>query len=136
MCKKSGQKLNVLSRISTFLNKNLKKIIFNAMLKFQFSYNPLIWMISSRKSDNLINKVHERSLRLITNDLNSSFETLLQNYKDITVHQRNLQILMIEVYKIFKREVLAIMKKLYIFRENIHNIRNFQIIANENKNTV
>ena len=106
------------------------------MLKSQFSYNPLIWMISSRKSDNLINKVHKRSLRLITNDLNSSFETLLQNYKDITVHQRNLQILMIEVYKIFKREALAIMKKLYIFRENIHNIRNFQIIATENKNTV
>ena len=105
------------------------------MLKSQFSYNPLIWMISSRKSDNLINKVHKRSLRLITNDLNSSFETLLQNYKDITVHQRNLQILMIEVYKIFKREALAIMKKLYIFRENVHNIRNFEIIANENKNT-
>ena len=28
------------------------------------------------------------------------------------------------------------MKNLFIFRENIHNIRNFQIIANENKNTV
>ena len=28
------------------------------------------------------------------------------------------------------------MKNLFIFRENIHNIRNFQIIANEIKNTV
>ena len=28
------------------------------------------------------------------------------------------------------------MKNLFIFRENIHNVRNFQIIANENKNTV
>ena len=28
------------------------------------------------------------------------------------------------------------MKNLFIFRENIHNIRNFQIIANENKNTM
>ena len=40
------------------------------------------------------------------------------------------------VYKIVKGEASAIMKNLFIFRENIHNIRNFEIIANENKNTV
>ena len=67
-------------------------------------------MFSSRRSNNLINKVDERSLRLITNDENSSFETLLQNINDITVHQRNLQILMTEVYKIVKGEAPAIMK--------------------------
>ena len=136
MCKKSGQKLNALSRITTFLNKDKKSIIFNAMIKSKFSYCPIIWMFSSQRSNNLINKVHERSLRLITNDENSSFETLLQNINDITVHQRNLQILMTEVYKIIKGEAPAIMKNSFIFRENIHNIRNFQFIANENKNTV
>ena len=136
MCKTSGQKLNALSRITTFLNRDQKSIIFNAMIKSQFSYCPIIWMFSLRRSNSLINKVHERSLRLITNDENRSFETLLQNINDITVHQRNLQILMAEVYKIIKGEALAIMKNLFIFRENIHNIRNFQIIANENKNTV
>ena len=133
MCKTSGQKLNALSRITTFLNRDQKSIIFNAMIKSQFSYCPIIWMFSSRRSNNLINKVHERSLRLITNDENSSFETLLQNINDITVHQRTLQILMAEV---IKGEAPAIMKNLFIFRENIHNIRNFQIIANENKNRV
>ena len=133
MCKTSGQKLNALSRITTFLNRDQKSIIFNAMIKSQFSYCPIIWMFSSRRSNNLINKVHERSLRLITNDENSSFETLLQNINDITVHQRTLQILMAEV---IKSEAPAIMKNLFIFRENIHNIRNFQIIANENKNRV
>ena len=61
---------------------------------------------------------------------------MLQNNKDITVHQRNLQILTTEVYKIVKGEAPAIMKNVSFFRENIHNIRNFQIIANENKNTV
>ena len=42
---------------------------------------------------------------------------MLQNNKDITVHQENLQIIMNEVYKIVKDEAPAIMKK--IFRENI-----------------
>ena len=43
---------------------------------------------------------------------------------------------MSEVYKTVKGEAPAILKNLFIFQENIHNIRNFQIIANENKNTV
>ena len=53
-----------------------------------------------------------------------------------SIHQRNLQILMAEVYKIIKGEAPAIMTNLSIFRENIHNIRNFSIIADKNKNTV
>ena len=57
MCKTSGQKLNALSRISTLLNKDQKRIIFNAMIKSQFSCCPLIWMFSSRQSNNLISKV-------------------------------------------------------------------------------
>ena len=93
-------------------------------------------MFSSRQSNNLINKVHERSLRLITNDENSSFETLLQKDEDITVHQTNLQVLMSQVYKIVKGEAPAIMKNLFIIRENTHNIRNFQVIANEKKDKI
>ena len=42
---------------------------------------------------------------------------------------------MTEVYKIVNGEAPAIMKN-FIFRENIHNIKNFEIMANENKNTV
>ena len=34
MCKKSDQKLNAISKISTFLNKDQKIIIFNAMIEF------------------------------------------------------------------------------------------------------
>ena len=59
------------------------------MIKFQFSYYPLIWVFSSRQPNNLINKVHERSLTLVTNVENSSFKTLLQSNKDITVPQIN-----------------------------------------------
>ena len=88
MCKKSGQKLNAISRISAFLNKDQKRIIFNAMIKSQFSYCPLIWIFFSRQFNNLISKAHERSSSLITNDENSSFETLLQSNKDITVNQK------------------------------------------------
>ena len=43
---------------------------------------------------------------------------------------------MTEFYKTINEKAPAIRKNLFIFQENIHNIRNFQIIANENKHTV
>ena len=60
-----GQKLNAFSRISTFLNKDKKSIIFNVMIKSQLSYCPFILMFFSRQSNNQINKVHQRSLKLL-----------------------------------------------------------------------
>ena len=135
MCKKSGQKLNAFSEILDFLNKDQKRIIFNAMIKSQFSYCPLIWMLSSGQAKNLINIVYERSLRLITNDENNSFQALLQNDKDITAHQRNLQILMTDVYKIIKGEAPAIMKN-FFFSGKRSAYQTFPNQSNENKNTV
>ena len=38
------------------------------------------------------------SLRIGTNDKNSNFEDLLKSNNQITLHQRNLQVLMTEVF--------------------------------------
>ena len=54
----------------------------------------LIWRLPTQKSNNRINKFHEKLLRLITTDQYSSFEILLQNSKGITIHQKKLQVLM------------------------------------------
>ena len=76
MCKKAGQKLGVLNRISSLLDPEKKKLVFNAVIKSHFSYCPLIWMFSSRRSNNLINLIHERSLRKVYNDTSSTFQEL------------------------------------------------------------
>ena len=103
------------------------------MIKSQFSYCPLIWMFSSRKSNNLINRIHERSIRIVSSDKESNFKNLLEKNKEITIYQRYLQILMIEVFKKINGYAPPIMNSFFIFRENTHNFRNFQIILNENK---
>ena len=69
------------------------------MIKCQFTYCPLFLMFCFRQSNNLINKVHERTLKLIYQD-NSNFEVLLEKQPDFPIHQRNLQVLMTEIYKI------------------------------------
>ena len=46
------------------LKRFWKKMIFNALIKSQFSYCPLAWMFCSRLTNNMSNKMHERALRL------------------------------------------------------------------------
>ena len=70
-------------------------------------------MFCSRAGGNLINKTQERSLRLITNDKTSTFEHLLQINNEITTHQRNLQLLMVDVLKLINDFAQPIVEDLF-----------------------
>ena len=63
ICWKAGQKLSALLRIPSNLSMKRKKL-YKSMIKSQFNYCPLVWMFCSKQSNNLINKIHERSLRI------------------------------------------------------------------------
>ena len=57
-------------------------------------------MFHSRKSNNKINLLHERALRMIYNDRISSFQDLLDKDNSFTVHHFNIQSLAIEMIKV------------------------------------
>ena len=50
----------------------------------------------------MINRVHERCLRLIYNDKKSSFKDLLEENGFISIHHRSLRTLAVELFKVFK----------------------------------
>ena len=95
----------------------------NALFKSQFSYSPLTWMMYSRKLNNKITRLHERCLRcMLTYDGLSSFEELLERDNSASVHNRNIQCLAIELYKVFNDICPDIMKDVFpltIFRMGI-----------------
>ena len=89
ICRKAGQKLSALLRISSNLNMKQKKILYKSMIKSQFNYCPLVWMFCSRQFNNLINKIHERSLRISYKDQKISYKNLLKTQNELIIHQRN-----------------------------------------------
>ena len=81
-------------------NQKKRRILMNAFKASQFSYCPLVWMSHSRTMNNIINKIHEKTLRLVYKDeKNLSLDDLLKKDKSLSIHQRNLQILATEIYK-------------------------------------
>ena len=100
LCKKASNKLNALARISSFIDLGKRKLLLRSFFISQFSYCPLVWMLHSRKLNNRINKLHKRSLRIVYRDTNSSFEELLALDNSFTIHERYIQILATEVFKV------------------------------------
>ena len=79
LCKKASQKVSALARISSLITFEQRKCIVNSFITSHFSYCPLVWMFHSRRLNNRTNHTHERALRIIYQDYNSSFKELLTN---------------------------------------------------------
>ena len=58
-------------------------------------------MFCTKKQNDKINYVHHRALRQIYLDFTSTFKELLDKDNSVTVHQRNIQLVAIEMYKAF-----------------------------------
>ena len=83
---------------------------------------------------NKFNLIHERALRLVYSDYVSSFDELLK--KD-HIHLRNIQILAIELYKVFHSLSPSIMKDVFHFNTNIpYNLRSRSKLYSRNPKTV
>ena len=120
MWKKAAQKLGVQNRISSLLDPEKKRLVFNAVTKSQFNYCPL--MFSSRRYNNLINRIHERSLRTIYNDTYSTFQELLQRKKSVSIHHKDIQFLTAELLKVVNNTCPPIMKTIFDFWKNRYSI--------------
>ena len=64
ICKKAGQKLQALTRISSYMNVEKSRIMMNTFAMSQFSYCTHIWMFQDRSVNKKINKIHERAIRI------------------------------------------------------------------------
>ena len=69
-------------------------------IESQFSYCPLVWIFCSRTMNDKINRIHERALRLVYQDYDSTFEELLCKDKSLCFHHRNIHQVAIEMYKV------------------------------------
>ena len=74
ICNKVSKKLNALGRIAGYITFEKRRTLFKAFIESQFNYCPFIWMLHSRTMNNKINRLHERSLRIVYSDNSSTFE--------------------------------------------------------------
>ena len=69
-----------------------------------------------RKKNGKTNRLHERCLRIIYSEKQSSFIKLLEKDNSVTIHQQNLQILATERYKVSKDLSLRLLRDILKLR--------------------
>ena len=60
-------------------------------------------MFCSKGISDKVNHLHKRVLQIVYLDYTSSFEKLLEKDNSITIHQRNIQLVAVEMFKVLKR---------------------------------
>ena len=124
LCKKATQKLNALARISGYMDSSKKRTIMKAFITSHFSYCRLVWMFHSRELNNKINRIHESSLRLVYSDKISTFQELLDKDKSVSVYHKNIQVLVLEIYKTVNGLAPTIMNSIFEIKDIEYNLRN------------
>ena len=124
LCKKASRKMSALARVTHFMGLSKRKLLMNAFFTSQFSYCPLIWMCHSRSNNRKINMLHERCLRIIYNDQQSSFTELLNKDNSVSIHIRNIQRLAIEIFSFYNGLSPPLMNNIFKLKaENPYHLK-------------
>ena len=94
-------------------------------------------MFHSRRMEHRINKIHERALRLICpSDSKLTFKELLDKNKTASIHQKNLEVLATEIFKVKLNILPEILKELLSFNVRNYNLRSQSTLKRIKTNSV
>ena len=93
-------------------------------------------MFCSRTSMNKLNNIHEKCLRLVTNDYDSNFSELLESSHELSIHKTCVNYLMIEVYKYLHELSPELITDILTLWKNPYNIPNTHLLSSENQRSV
>ena len=122
LCKKANRKLHELARLSIYFDPMKLENLAKSFIKSHFIYYPLVWMFHDRVMNSKLNFFQERALLLVCKGSETDCEKLMK--KTLATYQHNLQLLMIEIYKMKHYLNLTFMSDVFTDRNNQYNLRN------------
>ena len=109
-------------------NEKQFRLLYNSFIMSQFNYCPLIWMFCGKVANNDLNRTHKRALRILLNDYTSTFNELLHRVNECTIHQKNLQKLMLEVYNSLPQPNPSFLWDMFHEKDNKYNLRSKNLL--------
>ena len=80
-------------------------------------------MFCQRSLNIRINHLHERALRIVYKDNESTFEDLLKKDNSVSIHHKNIRLLGIELYKVKNNLSTHSMSEIFNLRNIDYNLR-------------
>jgi len=99
ICAKASRQINILKRLSKYLNQDSRIAVYKSFISSNFSYCPVAWIFCGRGNSRKLEKIQERALRFVFNDRSSESTDLLKRGNFLSLSALRLRALAIEVYK-------------------------------------
>ena len=110
--------LNAIGRLKRYLGKKELKVVATSFIYSNFSYYPLVWHLSSCKALRKIENIHKCCLRIVHNDYDSDYETLLKVSGTSTMQIKRIRQLAIEISKRVNNLNLDFRKNIFTSKQN------------------
>ena len=123
LCQNANNKISAFSRVWSYLDEKQSLFLYNSLIMSQFNYCPSIWMFCGKAANNELNRTHKRALRILFNDYISTFNELLHRGNEYTIHQKNLQKLMLEVYNSLTQQNPSFLCDMFHEKDNNYDLR-------------
>ena len=124
-----------IARIRKFIYFEQSKRLPEAYIMWTFTYFPLIWMYFSKTTNNLIDKIQKRSLRVIYEMEDANFKHLLIKDSSWTIHENNIYKLLVKIYEYLNQISPAIMQGFFDLKVTPYSLRNNNILRLPKTNT-
>ena len=121
LCRKANQKIHGLARLSNYIDPVKSEILMNSFISSQFNHRTLVWMFNDRATHTELNRTFEKALWLVCKGSESKLEKLKEKY--VTIHQHNLQLLMVEIFKTKNNLDLTFVKNIFTERDVQNSLR-------------
>ena len=126
LCNKASNQLNAICRLQPYMGQKEKETIINTFVYSNFNYGSLVWHFCNKKSQNKIEKIQERCLKVLLNDYTSNYEELLENSKSVPMKIKRLRNIITEIFKTLNNQNANFMKEIFHHSPNLthrkHNI--------------
>ena len=131
ICKKASNQLNGICRLQTFMGHKEKEVMINTFAHSNFNHGCLIWHCSSKKSQNKVEKIHERSLKFLSNDYLSSYAELLEKSTSVSMETKRLRTMVYEIFKTLNNLNPVFMKDIFHYSPNVTHEKHNLYIQNK-----
>ena len=110
--KKANSKLAILKINQSYLSFQQNKIVLSSFVHSQLSYAPLVWMFHSKEMEHKMNIVQTKALRILYDEPDMAFIDLLKKDNAFSNHEKNIQILLTEMFKAKNNIEPSLLKKI------------------------
>ena len=124
ICKKASAKIKALMRIRRYLTQTQVDRLYTAHVMSPLNYCPLVRMFCSKQVHNLIDSTHRRTLCAELNTFTVTLdEMMLEKSNTLSVHTKNLQLLLTEIFKSVNHLNPEFIWDSFIMKPDLYNLR-------------